>query len=527
MTISAVSPALAANLAAQSSYFQPGRRGAVFERFLAVAPLVSPHDQTLLSLSAPNHVYAHLLRIGDRVFPAARIQDENVLAEYGRLLGYRGLDYKGGIRFHPDVTLGKNKELAFEMTLKNAVVAPSFDPADAMEAGARLFMGGGKGTVRVDPSTLTDQELVQLAAEYGRTFASHLAGPDWHPIDVPAPDVNTIGRYMQIMTDEYSRQAGRRVWSVFTGKRIEDGGIYVRDEATARGGFIVLEWLLRETLKIDGNPFEGRTFAIDGFGNAGSFMAQIVTSRGGRVLAFSDSRGGLRSKNPEGFTADEIGNFLALKEEERKQRTRLFDRNLDPKDLLAMDADVLVLAAPDLTLTGSNADRVRAKYIVELGNGVTNTEADKILQEKGVILLPDILANAGGVMVSGYEYLQGREWERLAPNAPRHWWTRDYVMGLLSQQMTAAAAAVYGLAVQHSIALRTAADAKALKTLDRAYRVVRLGEKDPGGGRHSGRQPRDGAPEDVKRALDDIDSPAGGGNGQGQETPLDASETGS
>lgn len=481
-----------ASLSAQSAYFQAGRREAVFERFLDVARYVQPDDRTLRALSSPNHVHFHLLQVGDRVFPAARIQDENVLAEYGRLLGYRGLDYKGGIRFHPDVTIGKNMELAFEMTLKNAVIAPSFDPADSMEAGVRLFMGGGKGTVRVDPATLSDAELVAVAAEYGRAFAPHLAGRNWDPIDVPAPDVNTNGRLMQILTTEYSRQAGRPVWSVYTGKRIEDGGIYVRDEATARGGFIVLEWLLQKTLNLQGNPFEFRTFVIDGFGNAGGFMAQIVMQNGGRVLAFSDSRGAVKAERPEGFTGEEIANFLALKDEERKQRTRLFDRNLDPKDLLAMEADVLVLAAPDLTLTGDNADKVRAKYVVELGNGVTNTDADRVLQDKGVILLPDILANAGGVMVSGYEYLQGQEWEKLPQAAARSWWPREYVMKLLTQQITAAAAAVYGLSVQHEISLRRAADAKALKTLDRAYRVVRLGQKDPGengfSGGNSGRQ---------------------------------------
>jgi glutamate dehydrogenase (NAD(P)+) len=160
-----------------------------------------------------------------------------------------------------------------------------------------------------------------------------------------------------------------------------------------------------------------------------------------------------------------------------------------------MGADVLVLAAPDLTLTGENAGKVNAKYVVELGNGVTNSDADQILQEKKVVLLPDILANAGGVMVSGYEYLQGRQWEQLTPGAAREWWAKDYVMGLLTRQITAAAAAVYALSVEHEISLRRAADAKALKTLDRAYRVVRIGEKDPGshafsggGGRGHGQQ---------------------------------------
>lgn len=475
----ALSTAAQANIASLNAYLTaPGRRDAVFARLLEAAPLVGPDEATLVGLSSPRNVYFHRIVVGDQIFPAARIQDNNILAEAARLLGYNGLDHKGGIRYHPDVTKARNAELAFEMDIKLAVTAPSFDPADVMEAAARLFQGGGKGTMRIDPRVVGAEVLANATSEYGRLFAPHLAGPNWDPIDVPAPDVNTGGREMKILLDRYSEAAGRQMWSTYTGKRIEDGGIEGRDEATARGGVIVLERILRADLNItEGDPFAGRTFVIDGFGNAGSFMAKIALQRGGRVLAFSDSVGAVKAPRPEGFTLAEIEELLRLKEEEKKQGkgVRLFERTLDRQDMLALQTDVLVLAAPDLTLTAENADRVQAKYALELGNGMTDEAADRILEAKGTKVVPDVLANAGGVIVSGYEYLQGREWERLPAGAPRIGWTYDRVLGLLTLQIGAAADAVYALSRQHSISLRRSADAKALRTLDQAYRIVRKG----------------------------------------------------
>ena len=483
----------------------PGRRADVFQRVLQIASLVNPSEGTLASLEGPDEYQHHQLRVGDRVFDASRVHDNSVLAEFGRLLGFHGLNYKGGVRFHEGASFGKNRELAFEMTLKLAVASPSFDAADAIETGAWIAMGGGKGVIQGDPTALAEDEVDRVMSEYGRAFAPFLAGPNaggsWVPVDVPAPDVNTNGRHMKILVDRYSAAAGRQFWSPYTGKRIADGGIEGRDEATARGGFIVLQDILRSKEDVDGNPFQGRTFAIDGFGNAGTFMARLVTERGGRVMAFSDSKGAIRS-GEEGFSAAGIERLIEQKDEEKRQRTRIVDRNLSKEDLLALPVDVLVLASPDLTLTEKNADRVRAKYIIELGNGMTDAPADQILNGKGVTLIPDVLANAGGVISSGLEFLQGREWETAPDGTPRVGWTYDRALRLLTHQITAASQAVYALALQHGLSLRSAADAKALRTLDRAYRVVRLGEKDPGGSGFSG----------------------GNGRGQGQETSPETSE---
>jgi glutamate dehydrogenase/leucine dehydrogenase len=394
MTTTGLPPIIAAH-----SVFtdDPGRRSAVFQRLLQIAPLVNPAEGTLGSLERADEYQHHQIRLGDRLFDASRVHDNNVLAQFARLLGYRGLDYKGGIRFDEGATFGKNRELAFEMTLKLAVSAPSFDPADSMERGAIIAMGGGKGVIQVDPSTLSTAEVDHLTSEYGRLFAPFLAGPNavgsWEPIDVPAPDVNTGGHHMKILLDRYSEAAGRQFWSVYTGKRIPDGGIAGRDEATARGGFIVLQDILRRKEGIEGNPFQGRTFAIDGFGNAGTFMARIVTQHGGRVIAFSDSKGAIRA-GEDGFSVEELERLIDRKTEEKMQRTRLLDRNLSKEDLLALPVDVLVLAATNLTLTEKNAESVRAKYLIELGNGMTDAAADEILNARGATLIPD---GAGGL----------------------------------------------------------------------------------------------------------------------------------
>lgn len=467
----ALSQGLMADIQDASAFWALGRRDAVFNRFLEAARFVNPHEGTLIELSRPDHVHYHDLRVGDRVYPAARVQDENLLADLGRSLGFGGLDYKGGIRFHEAVSIGKILELGLEMTLKNAVIAPE----EVLFDGAfRLFMGGGKGGIRVNPKDLSSADLVALTEGFGRAFAPHLAGEKSVPRDVPAPDVNTNGRLMKLLTDAYSRFAGQEFWSVYTGKLLQDGGIEGRDEATARGGFIVLDWLLKQETGLE-NPFAGRTFVIDGFGNAGTFMAKIVADHGGRVVGFSDSRGAVVAQGDDHyFTSQQIDQFIRWKGEETRDQNR-FDRNFSKKDLLALDANVLVLAAVDLTLRADNADRVRARYVIELGNGMTDIDADQILNAKGVTLIPDILANAGGVMVSGYEFLQGREWE-MNREAERQGWARQKVLELMTEQLIAAARSVYALSREHGISLRTAADAKALRTLDRAYRATRLGE---------------------------------------------------
>ena len=460
---------------AQAFLTEPGRRQAVFDRVIRAAPLVSPTDRTLNVLAQPQHVFQEAIRLGDRTLMAARVQDNDVLARYGARLGMPGLSHKGGLRFHETVTAAKLQELGFEMTLKNAVIAP--DDVD-FETGARLYMGGGKGGVRVNPKDLSIAELIDLTSAAGRFLAPPLFDGETI-IDCPAPDVNTGGLHMRVLLDE-ARAFTRRpnLAAVYTGKRLEDGGIAVRDEATARGGFIVLGCLLKH-MKGEEGRFKNMRVAIDGFGNAGTFMARILAGAGARVMAFSDSQGAVAAEDESGFSPAQIESYIRLKEAEARQKRSLFERNarMSREQLLAADVDLLVLASPNMTLTDQNAAAVRAKFVLESGNGMTSSEADTILFANRVIVIPDILANAGGVMVSGYEYLQGLEMEAAAnAGQPRVWWVPPRVIALMEEQMVKAAQAVNRIAADKNVPLRTATDARALTVLDRAVRVVHLGE---------------------------------------------------
>ena len=284
---------------------------------------------------------------------------------------------------------------------------------------------------------------------------------------------------MRVLLDE-ARAFTRRpnLAAVYTGKRLEDGGIAVRDEATARGGFIVLGCLLKH-MKGEEGRFKNMRVAIDGFGNAGTFMARILAGAGARVMAFSDSQGAVAAEDESGFSPAQIESYIRLKEAEARQKRSLFERNarMSREQLLAADVDLLVLASPNMTLTDQNAAAVRAKFVLESGNGMTSSEADTILFANRVIVIPDILANAGGVMVSGYEYLQGLEMEAAAnAGQPRVWWVPPRVIALMEEQMVKAAQAVNRIAADKNVPLRTATDARALTVLDRAVRVVHLGE---------------------------------------------------
>lgn len=340
---------------------------------------------------------------------------------------------KGGIRFHPDATIDEVETLAFWMTFKCAVM--------------NLPYGGGKGAVQVDPHTLSKAELERLSRAYMQAF-SGVIGPDR---DIPAPDVYTNAMIMGWMADEYSSIIGRVSPAVITGKPIALGGSLGRDDATARGGFYLLRHLEHEL-----GIAPGASVAIQGFGNAGIHMARLLDEVGYRIVAVSDSRYGLHV--PEGISFDRLldakrgGGLHGL---DGVDGARL----MQPDDIVGVECDLLVPAAMENLIHAGNAADIRARVIVELANGPITPEADEILERKGVTVLPDILANAGGVTVSYFEWVQNRQ---------GYYWTVTEIHDRLRANMEAEGRAVWTLSRDRGIGLRSAAYVHALRRLAEA-----------------------------------------------------------
>lgn len=286
---------------------------------------------------------------------------------------------KGGIRYHPRVNLGEIRALAMWMTWKCAVM--------------NLPYGGAKGGVACDPKKLSLGELERLTRRYA-TEISPLIGPE---IDIPAPDVNTNEQIMAWIMDTYSMHRGYSVLGVVTGKPLEIGGSKGRDEATGRGAAIIA----REALRWQGRSLEGATVVIQGFGNAGTHTARIISDMGARVIAVCDSRSGVYNEKGLG-----IGKLIETKRETGAVANYRNGDAITNEELLEMPCDVLVPAAMEDQINGSNAPRVKAKVIVEAANGPTTPEADAVFKESGTIVVPDILASAGGVVVSYFEWVQ-------------------------------------------------------------------------------------------------------------------------
>jgi len=306
-------------------------------------------------------------------------------AQYNDALG----PFKGGIRFHPKVNLSEVKALSAWMTWKCAVVG--------------LPLGGGKGGVVVDPKKLSNKEIEKLSRGYVQAMKDFI-GPEK---DIPAPDVYTNPRIMAWMMDEFSKIKGYNIPGVVTGKPLEVGGARGRGFSTAQGGIYVLEKAVK---KLKMNP-EKTTVAIQGFGNAGSFMAKILSALGYKIVAVSDSRGGimanskLKTQNSKQNCLD-IKNIIKFKKETGSVVGFSGTKTITNEQLLQLDVDVLVPAALENVITEKNAGRVKAKLIIELANGPVTPEADAKLEKKGIIIIPDILANAGGVIVSYFEWVQ-------------------------------------------------------------------------------------------------------------------------
>ncbi len=309
-------------------------------------------------------------------------------SQYNDALG----PFKGGIRFHPKVNLSEVKALSAWMTWKCAVVG--------------LPLGGGKGGVIADPKKMSNKEIEKLSRGYIQALKDFI-GPEK---DIPAPDVYTNPQIMAWMMDEFSRIKGYNVPGVVTGKPFEIGGARGRVFSTAQGGIYVLEKAVKK-LKLNSKK---TTVAIQGFGNAGSFMAKILSALGYNIVAVSDSRGGIelsqksvKSKvESQKLDCLDIKNIIKFKKETGSVVGFPGAETITNEQLLKLDVDVLVPAALENVITEKNAGRIKAKLIIELANGPVTPEADTKLEKKGIIVIPDILANAGGVIVSYFEWVQ-------------------------------------------------------------------------------------------------------------------------
>ena len=334
---------------------------------------------------------------------------------------------KGGIRYHPKVDLGEVKSLAFWMALKCAVVDIPF--------------GGGKGGVVVNPKELSEKELEGLSRAFIRAIHEDI-GPKK---DIPAPDVYTTPQIMAWMLDEYEKIIGKPSPAMITGKPIELGGSEGRGIATSQGG----AYVLREYAKLKEMTPEKTTVAIQGFGNAGSFMALVLNKWGYKVVAVSDSKGAVYDEN--GLNINSVINH-----KKENKSVKDFSENITNEDLLELKVDVLVPAALENQITKDNADKIKAKVIVELANGPTTPEADTILEKNNVDVIPDILANAGGVTVSYFEWLQNLNGEH---------WTESEVLEKLEKIMVKSFTEVYETSHEHKTSLRNGAYILAIKRI--------------------------------------------------------------
>lgn len=399
-----------------------------YENYLTIlqksADKLSLEEGTLERLKKPKRVLEVSIPVkmdsGDtKVFTGYRVQFNDV----------RG-PFKGGIRFHPQVDLNEVKALSAWMAMKCAVVG--------------IPLGGGKGGITVNPKELSNGEIERLSRGYIQAI-HHNIGPDK---DIPAPDVYTTPQIMAWMMDEYEKINGRNP-GVITGKPLSLGGSKGRDKATAQGGFYVMEQAV-EKLGV------GKTIAIQGYGNAGYTLAKLAHSAGYKVVAVSDSKGEIYSE--EGL--DPVKVF------EHKQKTGSVTGYLGSKELdneiLTLKVDILAPSALENQITKENADKIQAKIIVELANGPTTPEADEILYEKGVFVIPDILANAGGVTVSYFEWVQ---------NNANYYWTLKEVDERLKQIMTESFNEVYSKKEEYKVDVRTAAYLVAMERIAEATKL--------------------------------------------------------
>jgi len=409
-----------------------------FENFLinlrAASKTIGLSDSALKALETPEHIHEtgveFKLDSGEmRKVPGYRVEHNSA----------RG-PYKGGIRFHHEADLDEVKALASLMSLKCAVV--------------NIPMGGGKGGITVNPKELSMGELERMSRAYFRWGTEE--GIFGVNRDVPAPDVYTTPQIMAWMLDEHEKVLGYLSPGVITGKPLELGGSLGRSYATSQGGFFVLQKYLERT----GKKPEDTTVAVQGFGNAGAYFAEIAHEAGFKVIAASDSKGAIVCDSETG--SFDVEQLSAWKKEHGSLRGNFCEgdtcdiekmklesvKTMSNEELLELEVDVLCLAALDGVVHEENADNVKAKIILELANGPVTPEADAIMEAKGIAVIPDILANAGGVTVSYFEWVQNRSGDV---------WAEDYVIGKLKTVMENSFTDFMNVKEQYDISYREAA----------------------------------------------------------------------
>lgn len=327
---------------------------------------------------------------------------------------------KGGIRFHPGVHADEVKALSMWMTLKAGIVD--------------LPYGGAKGGIICDPREMSMTELERLSRGYVRAL-SQVMGP---AKDIPAPDVFTNSQIMAWMMDEYSKMDEFNSPGFITGKPVVLGGSHGRDRATAEGVTIIIN----EAAKRRNIDMKGARVIVQGFGNAGSFLSKFLHDAGAKVIGISDAYGALH--DPNGLDID----YLLDRRDSFGTVTTLFDNTLTNEELLEMDCDILVPAAIENQITEKNAHKIKANIVVEAANGPTTSEATKILTDRGILLVPDVLASAGGVTVSYFEWVQ---------NNMGYYWSEEEVRMRMTEKMTLAFENVYNVATTRNIDMRLAA----------------------------------------------------------------------
>jgi glutamate dehydrogenase (NAD(P)+) len=403
------------------------------------AAMLQEFDEAAKLLSLEPGIWRILTRPKRQIVVSCPVQMDN--GEIEVFTGYR-VQYnitlgpaKGGIRYHPDVTLDEVTALAAWMTWKCAV--------------AQLPFGGGKGGIVCDPSRMSKRELEALTRRYVAEIIDAI-GPEK---DVPAPDVNTNDQVMAWFMDTYSMHVGHTETAVVTGKPVEMGGSLGRREATGRGVMITT----REAARHRELAIQGATVAVQGFGNVGSVSADLLARAGAKVVGISDWKGGVY--NPAGL---DIAALLKHAAQHKTVDGFPGGEPLTNEELLALDVDVLIPAALENQLTEDNAAAVRAKIVIEGANGPTTPEAHQMMHERGVFVVPDILANAGGVTASYFEWVQNRH---------GYYWSEDEVNGRLEAKMVEAFQVVLDASKKHNVDMRTAAYAVAIARVGNVTRL--------------------------------------------------------
>ena len=344
--------------------------------------------------------------------------------------------FKGGLRFHPDVTRDEVKALSTWMTFKCSV--------------AGIPYGGGKGGMAINPKDYSKAELERISKGFAKAISPIIG----EKVDIPAPDVNTNGQIMSWMVDAYEEVAGKSTKGVFTGKPLEFGGSLARTEATGYGVNLTAKKALAK-LNID---VKGATYAVQGFGNVGFYTAYYAYKDGAKIVAFSNSHVAIYNEN--GIDMEAI--IKDFEENGRILTNKGYGKDITNAELLGLEVDVLAPCALENQITSENADRVKAKVVAEGANGPTTPEADAVLFNKGIVVIPDILANSGGVVVSYFEWVQ---------NLQSHYWTFEEVQQKEDALLSTAFEDVWKLAADYKVDLRNAAYMKSIERISKAMKL--------------------------------------------------------